>query len=303
MRNIALAMLAGLLTLNIATDAAQISDEQNIILKSGPYRVSINPGLRYTIRILEFDNCRLGTPTGFYGTVMAPQSGKYIGSGHTEGGCEQVIKISFTADGKEINPAPGSTVEAAKITMRKVSQLDNLLFQIEITVSGEGIVEQKRFTALKDQPVQLLYIFLACWSHTTTNWLAETAAGQMLTGNFDGKFEGTNRWHLQEDLKWAANYDAAAGKGLVMYFPEVIKGKGRKAAFWEIKKAYNKFYLMLDTPATYPAGYKSPDYTLIIKGYGASPENWKTIVTDTVKAASGFKTTALGEENISRNEK
>ncbi len=264
---------------------------------------SVNPSLRYTIRILEFNNCRLGTPTGFYGTVMAPQSGKYIGSGHTEGGCEQVIKISFTADGKEINPAPGSTVEAAKITMRKLSQLDNLLFQIEITVSGDGIVEQKKFTALKDQPIKLLYIFQACWSPATTNWLAETAAGKTLSGDFDGKFEGNSRWHLQEEVKWAANYNAVAGKGLVMYFPEAIKGKERKAAFWEIKKAYNKFYLMLDTPATYSAGYKSPDYTLIIKGYNASTENWKTVVADTVKAASELKITPLSGESIPEPEK
>ncbi|MFA6102560.1 MAG: LamG-like jellyroll fold domain-containing protein [Victivallaceae bacterium] len=300
-------IFAGLLALNAAAASAEISDAQNIILKSGAYRVSINPGLRYTIRSVEFDNCRLGTPTGFYGTVMAPQSGKYIGSGHTEGGCEQVIKISFTADGKEINPAPGSTVDAAKITMYKLSQLDNLQFQIEITVSDDGIVEQKRFVALKDQPIQLLYIFQACWSNKTTQWLAETAAGKTLSGEFDGKFEGASRWHLQEDVKWAANYDAAAGKGLLMFFPEVIKGKSRKTAFWEVKKAYNKFYVMSDTPAAYPAGYKSPAYALILKGYSASAENWKSVVIDTVKAASLLKTTALNDENIAapavKNEK
>jgi hypothetical protein len=298
MRKKILSLFTGLLTLGMVAEPAKISDEQNIVLKSGAYIASINPGLRYTIRSVEFDNCRLGTPTGFYGTVMAPQSGKYIGSGHTEGGCEHVLKISFTADDKEINPAPGSTVDAAKITMRKLSQLDNLLFHTEITVSGDGILEQKKFTALKDQPIHLFSLFQACWSSATTSWLAVTAAGETSSGDFDGKFEGTNRWHLQDDVKWAANYDAAAGKGLVMYFPEVIKGKGRKTAFWEVKKAYNKFYVMLDTPSTIPAGYKSPVYALIIKGYKASIENWKSGAIDTVKALSGFKTNILSDTNI-----
>lgn len=297
MRKKVLSLFAGLLALSMFTNAAEFNDAGNIILKSGQYQVSINPSMNYTVRGLTFDNVRIGTPTGFYGTVMAPKSGKYIGAGHTEGGREQVLKTVFTADGKEITPAPGGAIEAANISLRKLSQLDNLYFQTEIIVTKDGIVEQKKFTVLKDQPVQLFYIFLSCWSNTTTGWLAETADGKALSGEFDGKFEGTNRWHLQQDVKWAANYDAAAGKGLAMYFPEVIKGKSRKTAFWEVKKAYNKFYVMLDTPAVFSAGYKSPDYVMIIKGYSSVPADWKSAAEAAAKAAADIKVPPLNDDD------
>lgn len=293
-----LLLFTSLLAFGVVSRSAEINDAGNIILKSGPYQAGINPSLSYTVRSISFENVPIGMPTGFYGAVMAPQSGKYIGSGHTEGGREQILKTVFIADGKEVIPAPGSTIEGANISHYKISKLDNLYFQTEIIVSSDGIIEQKKFTALKDQPIHLLYIFLACWSQSTTSWLAETAAGKTVSGEFDGKFEVANRWHLQEDVKWAANFDAAAGKGLVMYFPEIIKGKGRKTAFWEVKKAYNKFYTMLDAPASYPAGYKSPTYIMAIKGYSASPTNWQETAASTAKAAAAVKIPLLMDENI-----
>jgi hypothetical protein len=296
MRKKVLSLFAGLLTLSMFTNAAEFNDAGNIILKSGQYQVSINPSLCYTIRSITFDNSLLGTPSGFYGAVIAPKSGKYLGSGHTEGGREQVLKTVFTADGKEVTPAPGGTIEAANISLRKLSQLDNLYFQTEILVTKDGIVEQKKFTALKDQPMHLLSVFQFCWSNATTGWLAETAAGKIVSGDFDGKFEGTNRWHLQEDVKWAANFDAAVGKGFVMYFPEVIKGKGRKAAFWEVKKAYNKFYLMPGAPALFSAGYKSPTYVMTLKGYSSAPADWKSAAETAAKAAADIKVPPLNDD-------
>ena len=57
---------------------------------------------------------------------------------------------------------------------------------------------------------------------------------------------------------------------MMMYYPEPVKGKGRKSAFWEVKDKYNKYYLMLDSPSAFPKGYKSPIYRLKLVGYSST---------------------------------
>jgi len=280
-----------------------IAQEKTFDLKSGSYELKISEKYKYTVRQIKFDGAVMGTQSGFYGTVMAHGSGKYVGAGHGEGGFEKVLKVELLADGKVITPVAGKTYSGSKILLRKISMYDKLRFQSEITLSPEGIVERKRFIATAKQSVHLMYIYLLCWNKSTDGWLAEGVDGKRYSGKFGTEFKGRSRWHLGKDVKWAANIDSKSGKGMLMYYPKPIAGQGRRSSFWEVKKAYNKYYLMLKTPKIYPAGYKSPVYTLILKGFSASKSNFLKKTEATLKKASKIKLDKLKEVGLPKVKK
>ncbi len=280
-----------------------VADEKAFDLKSGSYELKISEKYKYTVRQIKYEGAELGTQSGFYGTVLAHGRGKYVGAGHGEGGFEKIIKVALFVDGKQITPVAGKTYSGKKLMLRKISMFDKLRFQSEITLSPEGIIERKRFVATAKQPIHLLYIYALCWNKSTDGWLAEGVDGKKYSGEFGIEFKGSNRWHLQQDVKWAANLDSKSGKGMVMYYPQPIVGQGRKSSFWEVKKAYNKYYLMLKTPKLYPAGYESPVYTLILKGFASDKSEFLKNAEITVKKASKIKLDELKEVALPTLEK
>ena len=119
--------------------------EKITTLQCGDYQIKISAQYKYTIRKITYKGAILGSQNGFYGTVIAHKSGKYIGAGHTQGGEEKVLSIELFADGKKTVPKLG-TITAKKFLLRKVSMMDKLQFLTEITLTPEGIIESKKFS-------------------------------------------------------------------------------------------------------------------------------------------------------------
>jgi hypothetical protein len=238
-------------------------------VESGDYRLEFSKKLCYTICRIFYKDYEIGTRSGYYGTVMAPGSGKYIGAGHKEGGREKVLWSSLTCDGKVFNFTSNKSkpVTGNKIIIEKISRFDQSLFRIRLELTPFGLVEQKRFIALGEQKFKLLYTNLFCWNKLTTNWFALNADGTEESGVFTGKKVS---WHLQREIRWTAIYDIKAQKGVILYYPAIIKGAIRKACYWEVPRAYNKFYMMTQVPGQCPKGWKSPVYTVIMRGFSAS---------------------------------
>jgi hypothetical protein len=236
-------------------------------IKSGDYQIKLNDRLCHTVRSISYKGYLIGTQNGYYGTVMAPRSGKYIGAGHKEGGSEKVIWIKLTCDGKEFSPQNQAFIQGHKIIIEKISQFDQALFRTRLELTPNGLIEQKRFVTLASQKFNNLYSNLFCWNKATTNWYALTAKGVEVAGEFTHK---KVLWHLMKDIRWTAVYDSKAQKGIMLYYPEIVKGKGRKACYWEVPRAYNKFYMMTKVPAQCSKGWKSPVYTVIVRGFSSS---------------------------------
>ncbi len=280
-----------------------VAGEKSFYLKSGDYELKISKKYKYTVRQVKYAGVILGTQSGFYGTVMAHGKGRYVGAGHGEGGFEKILKVELFADGKQVIPDDGKTYSAKKLLLRKISVFDKLCFKSEISLSPEGIIERKRFVATAKQPIHLLYIYLLCWNRSTDGWLAEGVDGKRYSGTFGTEFKGRSLWHLNKDVKWAANIDSKSGRGMLMYYPKPIIGQGRKSSFWEVKNAYNKYYLMLKTPKVFPAGYESPVYTLVLKGFSADKSNFLQKAEEAVKKASKIKLSKLEKIVLPKAEK
>src|SRR4051812_4722784 len=54
----------------------------------------------WTIYRISYKGETEADKVGFYGTVFAAEGGKWIGTGHNEGGLEQVQEVTLTVDGK-----------------------------------------------------------------------------------------------------------------------------------------------------------------------------------------------------------
>jgi hypothetical protein len=160
-------MLSSLILLSVfPCDLIAGNDPETEIfsLESGDYKIDINIKYNYTIRRICFEHYELGTNTGFYGTVTAPDSGKYIGAGHTEGGIEQIQKVTLYVDNNATGIENAKTYNGKVLKFEKISRFDNLIFTTTLEVSPSGIVERKSFEALEDQKMNLLYAFLYCFN-------------------------------------------------------------------------------------------------------------------------------------------
>jgi len=277
-------MFSSLISLSVfpcALSAGQDPETEIFSLESGDYRIDISSKYNYTIRRICFKGYDLGTNTGFYGTVIAPESGKYIGSGHTEGGVEQVIDLSITVDNTKIEKIKnGVTLKGELLRFNKVSKLDNLLFTTSIELTSEGLTESKSFEAVEDQKIHMLCAFAYCLNVKTTDWIAELKNGSIESGIF----KNDKGWHLQKDIKWAAQFDKAASTGVLLYHPSVLEGQGRKSTFWDVPKAYHKYYFMRAAPPVIKKGFKSEKMILKVSGFSAGEADWTGIVQKNVEA-------------------
>ena len=160
------------------------TQEKVFNITCGKYKVKISGRYKYTVRQISYDGRIVGTRSGYYGTVMALAKGKYVGAGHTEGGEERILKMEFFADGKAVVPETGDTLTVKSFLMRKTAMMDKLYFKTELLINQDGITEQKQFQATAKQPLYYIYIYLLCWNKSTTDWIAETAKGEIVRGKF-----------------------------------------------------------------------------------------------------------------------
>ena len=246
--------------------ASSAFSAENYTLVSGDYKICVSAKNKHTIRSIEWRGYQIGTPSGYYGAIVIPAPGKYIGAGHTEGGVEDVKSVSVACDGKKIAPEAAPVIQGRKITVEKVSQFDNALFRIRLELTPEGLIETKRFVAQADQNFQLFYAHIFCFDKATTDYLAKTAGGKILSEKFTGE---RVRWHVNSNVKYIVQYNASRKSAVMLYYPTVIEGALRKACIWEVPRAYNKFYMMTKVPKVAPAGWQSPVYTVILRCFEA----------------------------------
>ncbi|MFA7230504.1 MAG: hypothetical protein WC071_04480 [Victivallaceae bacterium] len=251
-------------------------------LKSGKYAVDISGKLNYCIYKINYDGVDIGNNNGFYGTILAPASGKFIGAGHTEGGAEKVLSIKLTVDGAEKAPDLNAVYTGASIVFEDTSMLGNLKVFKTITITPVGIRIDKSFEAVEDQKIYSFYIFQYCFSENTNEWII----GRPDDSTTEGIFKSDDGWHLrsEKELLWFALYHPDSQKGILGYFISYYPKQGQ-CMFWD-KKVYHKFYYWAALPPVVDKGYKSRQYSMFLRGINAGPDNWKS---DAIKISKELK--------------
>ncbi len=229
-------------------------------------------------RILHQGNVVAG-PAGFCGTVYAAEPGKWIGTGHNEGGIEQVEKVTLTVDGKECALTNLAVYPGKKAVLHKHSRMGPFRLEAIYTITDEAIMEEHRYEAMEEAKVSVLYAFMHTWLPQSTEWLAMKPDGEEVAG----VFASNSDFELNEDVKWTASYTPGNQRAMLAWYPQPLKGQGHKTAYWD-KTVYHKLYNQIYANTTVPVGTKF-EAAVVIRGVVADTDEWKAAVR---KVAAGM---------------
>jgi hypothetical protein len=260
-----------------ALSLSLIAAAADMVLEAGDYRLvfSEKPEL-YSIVQVFYQGAELGTRTGYYSNVLAPDNGKYIGAGHTEGGLEKLLSTKLSVDGKPAATA-NRIYKGQKLVFTKSSMLDKIKINVVYTLTPQYLKIDKSFEATAEQKVYSLYLYQFCWNSSSTNYLFGRRRRDVVTGKFlsDGKM----RVYGEPEAFYFSQYFPKMKKGILTYMCGFGSVSG-KNLLWD-RPNYHKYYFWIDLPKILPAGYKSPTVSMIVKGFNAdSLKTWETKVNE-----------------------
>ncbi|NMA42980.1 MAG: hypothetical protein GX946_06325 [Oligosphaeraceae bacterium] len=242
-------------------------------LEAGDYRLvfSEHPE-RWSIVQVFYQGHEIGTPTGYYGNVLAPQNGKYIGAGHTEGGTETVLTCELQIDGHSKDVGEYQ-YQGEQLSFHKISMLDNMKMSARYILTAEELKVVKSFETVAEQPVHLLYLFQFCWNVNSSDYLFRRMNGSLGKGKFSN--DTKMRVYGEPHAYFFSQFFPEFKVGVLNYLPEFGKFTGKNLLWDQLR--YHKYYFWLDLPELLPANYRSPEITMIVRGFPAESEQaWET---------------------------
>ena len=228
----------------------------------------------WTPDIIRQNGAVIAQENGFSGLVAAiGGQNSWYGSGHTEGGREQVESFQLRVDGKETAlPAAGSVIVCRKLETVKESRLGSLKLRSRVGIEPREIREEHDLTAEAEVKIDRLYGFLHCWNVKTTDWMYQGRDGRIEQGKFvsDGNFK------LMGDIAWAAGYLPEAQTVIFTSFPpDLPPGEGRRHCFWDIVNYHKQYYQAMERKRL-----KKGDrfhYRMTTRLLAAAPEQWEQV--------------------------
>ncbi len=256
--------------LSLVSLSGMIAQEQTgVQLMTGDQIVEVLPDRFWTFRQISYDGAVIAVPRGFYGLVIAVGPAKFIGTGHDEGGMEELKSVRLLVDGKE-QELDQMEYQGEEIILEKVSQVGPFEHHAVTTLKNGRIHLKHSLEAQDSAYMELIYPFMLCWTPETTEWTAETVGGEILSG----EFVSDQGWELQQSVLWSAVYDPTNTLIAKVEFGEDFpEGKIHKHAFWD-QPHYHKQYFQSHFQETVTEGDVF-EYECTVGFIKASPENWK----------------------------
>jgi len=236
--------------------------------KTADYAVVFSAEKAWTIYELSYAGGLLAGATGHYGTVLVPAGGKWIGTGHTEGGREIVHSLKLTVDGKDTPISVGATVEGSEIVLEKTSTIHKFAGTHTITVRDDEIVERAQLHATEDHELKLMYLFMHCWPKETTKWIAELPEAEVI----EGPLESDNDHGVDRDTRWVAQCLPDRNLGILCYMPKVASTDCSKSFIWD-QERYHKYYVQHNAAMSFAEGDKL-DFTMVVKVVSGETGDW-----------------------------
>jgi hypothetical protein len=207
--------------------------------------------------------------TGFYGTVFSPEGGKWIGTGHNDGGIEKVESAVLTVDGKECPLEDRAVYRGKRAELHKRSMLGPIRLEATYTITDDLVLERHRYDFTEEVKIGTLYAFMHPFLPATTEWIAEGADGAPMEGVFESKGDHA----LRSDVKWTAIYDPVAQQVSLAWYPVPLVGQALKTFYWD-KTVYHKLYNQIFSHADVAKGTKI-ETNVIVTCAEADAASWK----------------------------
>jgi len=223
----------------------------------------------WTIHRLFFKGELVADKNGFYGTVFAAEGGKWIGTGHNEGGIEQIKSVTLTVDGQPRDLADKAVYRGRRAEIHKRSMMGPLALEATYVVTDDCLLERHRYEVTADVKIGTLYAFMHPWLPRTTEWIAEKAGGAFVEGTFDNSGD----FKLKDDPKWTALYDPQSRRAMLAWYPTPLAGQNIKTGYWD-KTVYHKLYNQIYSHAAVVRGAKF-EAAVVVRGVEADSASWK----------------------------
>lgn len=207
--------------------------------------------------------------TGFYGTVMSEEGKKWIGTGHNEGGIEQVEKVSLTLDGKPGELTDKANYQCSRAVIEKQSMLGPIKLAATYVVTDDAFLERHHYEFTADIKIGTLYAFMHPFLPRTTEWIAQIPDGTMK----EGKFDNSGDFKLKDDPKWTAIFNPVAKRATVVWYPQPLKGMSIKTGYWD-KTVYHKLYNQIYSHTDVAKG-TTLEAQVIVRSVTADETTWK----------------------------
>lgn len=254
------------------SDAKHTRDDR-FFLASEFMKVAIDPESAFTLREIVVDDAQMMVTSGFSGFVVGFPDQKWVGSGHTQGGREQVDEVSVEVDGAPIDLPLGDTVyfdrEAIVRKTSKIREDVDLVTEIYVTDDTIREVVEARFNT--PEFVDQLYPFMYSWSAETDQWMAKTLDGEVIEGMFDSK----GGWKVNASTRWSSVFNPTGAVGaLVEINKDELSEFLALDRIWDLER-YHKQYFVLLRGRELPAGQTLRLESKITVFSAASSEEWK----------------------------
>ncbi len=237
-------------------------------LNTDNYSVILQAESAWTMDQIRYKETLVAGATGHFGTVLVPQGGDWIGTGHTEGGREVVHTLALKVDGVDTPIAVGTSVTGHQIELVKTSTIHKFAATHTLTVKDDEIIERAQLRATEAHDLKRMYLFMHCWEPNTTTYLAELADGEEVTGELVAD-EGME---VNADAWWVAQYMPEASLGILQYMPEVATGPGSMTMVWD-QPRYHKCYIQTNLERSIAAD-EEIDYTVVVKMIEGEDGSW-----------------------------
>ena len=223
----------------------------------------------WTIQRIFFKGEVVAGINGFYGTVFSAEGGQWIGTGHNDGGVEQVEIVSLTVDGQPRDLADKAVYRGRRAEIHKHSMMGPLALEATYIVTDDAVLERHCYEVTADVKIGTLYAFMHPWLARTTEWIAQKADGVVV----EGKFDNSGDFKLKADPKWTALYDPASRRAMLAWYPKPLAGQNIKTGYWD-KTVYHKLYNQVYSHAAVTRGTKF-EASVVVRGVEADPASWK----------------------------
>lgn len=263
---------------------AEYSKEDRFTIRTPGFGVVIRSDAAFTIGQITYRGMPLGKTNGNWGFVLSYEGFNFIGSGHAEGGVEQIKNVSLTLDGRKLDKMPlGEQIEAGVALLEKTALLGEAVeIDCKTEITAEAIKATHIMRVKADTRLTHVYPFMFIWPETTSEYMYGLADGTVNAG----EFVSDGQWKVRAHSRWMAIYNPQYGLAAVTVFPEDMphgSDQGMKHAFWDHQE-YHKQYFDFADRQDFSAGeeFRFDVELFVVEG---DPSNWK----ERVKAALAQK--------------
>ncbi|NNE92118.1 MAG: hypothetical protein HKN23_10760 [Verrucomicrobiales bacterium] len=274
-------LITAITTLSCATGAQDFRpnlgpNQDSISVNCGEIALLLRRSSQWTPGRIDFRGTAMTTEKSAYGTVFSfPETG-FIGTAHLENEPEDLRKLTFILDGRELGGNPGKSLEGKQFRFVRESRIRNFALTCEIEIKDNRLYETTTVATDRAQPLKLVYHFMHAWTPTASMLIAGLDEGpeDILVQPLKDEAEVNRKMYLTRRFDWIAIYEPASKQFAVSRLLEAPDSAGNLSMVWNVPGTYRKFYLKCFESKTVPAGFKGTWRMVTAFGVG-EPEVWQ----------------------------